>query len=308
MTFLNLIRYKNLLMLAFMQLVFRFGYLEIVKIPLSMFHWQYFLLILSTCLIAAGGYVINDIFDQDTDEINKPNKVIIGKKISEELAYKIYAGLTIAGVGIGFLLSNTIQHPNFAGLFIVIALVLYFYSSTLKQIAIIGNLAVALVLGFSVIIIGIFDIYPNTFPINKPLMSLHFSILFGYAKFAFILNFIRELVKDIEDEEGDKIFNINTLAVLIGKSKTTKIVCGFLFIPILYLLYCCDSYLMPNKLFYATLYILFLVIAPLFYCVFKIWSAKQKADFHHISTVLKWILFFGILSVTVLTLNIKYNG
>jgi 4-hydroxybenzoate polyprenyltransferase len=70
MKFLKLIRYQNLLLLALMQLVFRFGYLELIKIPLSLFYWQYSLLVFATVLIAAGGYVINDIFDQETDEIN----------------------------------------------------------------------------------------------------------------------------------------------------------------------------------------------------------------------------------------------
>ncbi|MBC7523585.1 MAG: geranylgeranylglycerol-phosphate geranylgeranyltransferase [Flavobacterium sp.] len=308
MTFLNLIRYRNLLLLAFMQLIFRFGYLEIVKIPLSMWHWQYFLLILCTTLIAAGGYVINDIFDQETDSINKPEKVCIGTKISEELAYKIYAGLTIAGVGIGFILSNSIQHPNFAGLYVLIAILLYLYSSTLKKIAVFGNIVVALVLGFSVIIIGIFDIYPNTFPINQQLMSLHFSILFGYAKFAFIINFIREIVKDIEDIKGDKLDKLSTLPIVIGTKNTTKIVSVLILIPILFLLYYCDIYLMSSKLIYTTLYILFLVVAPLQYCAIKIWNATEKKDFQHISTILKWILFFGIISITVLTFNIKYNG
>ncbi len=90
MTYLKLIRYQNLLLIAFMQLVFRFGYLEQINIPLSLHYWQYALLILATVLIAAGGNIINDIFDQETDSINKPNRNNIGIKISESKAYTIY--------------------------------------------------------------------------------------------------------------------------------------------------------------------------------------------------------------------------
>src|SRR6218665_2372627 len=102
MKFLKLIRYKNLLMLAFMQLLFRYAFLKQQNIPLALADWQYGLLVLSTVLLAAAGYVINDIFDVATDSINKPNKVIIGKGISETRAYNIYIGLNIIGVAIGF--------------------------------------------------------------------------------------------------------------------------------------------------------------------------------------------------------------
>ena len=83
MKYLNLIRYQNLLMLAFMQLIFRYGYFKFQNIPLALADWQYGLLVLSTVLIAAGGYVINNIFDQNTDNENKPQNVIVGKTVSE---------------------------------------------------------------------------------------------------------------------------------------------------------------------------------------------------------------------------------
>src|SRR6476620_9788540 len=101
--FLKLIRYQNLLMLAFMQLLFRYGFLKLQNAPLSLADWQYVLLVLSTVLIAAAGYVINNIFDQRTDQQNKPHDVIVGKKISENAAYKIYAALNISGVAIGYM-------------------------------------------------------------------------------------------------------------------------------------------------------------------------------------------------------------
>ncbi|HMI06823.1 MAG TPA: UbiA family prenyltransferase, partial [Flavobacterium sp.] len=136
--FFKLIRYQNLLMLALMQFVIRYGFLKRLGIPLSLTHLQYALLVLSTVLIAAAGYVINDVFDQQTDAKNKPLKVIVGKTISEAKAYNIYAILNISGVAIGFYLSNVIEKPGFAAVFIVIAATLYLYANSLKQMMIVG--------------------------------------------------------------------------------------------------------------------------------------------------------------------------
>lgn len=308
MKYLKLIRYQNLLLLALMQLIFRFGYLELIKIPLSLFYWQYTLLILATVFIAAGGYVINDILDQEADEENKPEDVIVGKTISESMAYNIYAGLTITGVACGFILANSVSHPNFAVIFILIATLLYFYASSLKQIPVLGNVVVAALLAFSVIIIGIFDIFPNTFDINRQQMAVAFSILFDYAKFAFMINLVREIVKDIEDIDGDKSQGLNTLPIAIGKEKTIKIAFVLLLIPTLYLLYYINNYLLQYDLIYGIIYMIALVIAPLILCLFKLWNAKEKADFSWISKLLKWIIFFGILSIAVVTLNILHHG
>lgn len=308
MNFLKLIRYQNLLLLALMQLIFRFGYLELINIPLSLFYWQYALLIAATVLIAAGGYVINDIFDQETDLENHSKKTIIGNSISESKAYIIYASLTITGVLCGFILANSVDRSNFAVIFVLIATLLYFYASTLKQIAVVGNIIVATLLAFSVIIIGIFDIVPNTFDFNQKQMMLAFSILFDYAKFAFIINLVREIIKDIEDIKGDTLQEMKTLPILIGVSKTNKIAFALLLLPVLYLFYYVKSNLFDNNLLYAVFYMIALVIAPMIICLIKIWNAKEKSDYTQISKLLKWIIFFGILSIAVITLNIKFNG
>jgi 4-hydroxybenzoate polyprenyltransferase len=294
--------------LALMQLIFRLGYLELIDIPLSLFYWQYALLIAATVFIAAGGYVINDIFDQETDEVNHPKQRIIGTLISESKAYTIYVSLTIIGVACGFAVANSVERPNFAVIFVLIATLLYFYASTLKQIAVIGNIVVAALLAFSVVIIGVFDIIPNTFEFNRMQMALAFSILLDYAKFAFIINLVREIIKDIEDIEGDRIQEMKTLPIWIGIPTTNKVAFLLLLAPVIYLLYYANNYLFNNHLFYGLGYMLMFVIAPLIFSLILIWNAKEKKDYAHISRVLKWIIFFGILTVAVVTLNIKYNG
>jgi 4-hydroxybenzoate polyprenyltransferase len=308
MKYLKLIRYQNLLMLALMQLIFRYGFLELQNIPLALTHWQFTLLVLATVCIAAGGYIINNIFDIETDSQNKPENVIVGKFISETKAYNLYIGFTVIGVSIGFYLSNIINKPSFASIFIIIATTLYFYATNLKQSLLMGNFIVALLLSFSVIIIGIFDLYPITNLENQSIMGLLFRILLDYAIFAFIINFIREIVKDLQDYEGDLNQGMNTLPIVFGMKRTSKLVFGLSFIPIICIVYYINTNLFSSGLVYATLYGLVFILAPLLYFSIKMWSATSTKDFHHLSTVLKWILLFGIFSIVVITLNIKHNA
>lgn len=308
MKYLKLIRYQNLLLLALMQLVFRFGFLEKQNVYLSLADWQFLLLVLATVCIAAGGYIINNIFDYKTDMDNKPDEVIVGKSISESLAYNLYAGFTIIGVGIGFYLSNVIVKPGFAAIFIVIAATLYLYATSLKQSLLIGNLIVALLLSFSVLIIGIFDLFPATYDGNQQIMRLIFSILIDYAIFTFMINFIREIVKDLEDVNGDYNQGMNTLPILLGVNRTSKIVFGLSFIPIICLAYYINFYIFASGLILSTLYALFFLLAPLLYFVIKLWSAKKQSDFRHLSIVLKLILLFGILSIALISYNMHHHA
>ena len=286
-----------------MQLVFFYGFLDLQNISLGLKDWQFILLVLSTVLIAAAGYVINNIFDQETDNYNKPKNVVVGKTISETNAYYIYIALNFTGVAIGFYLSNVICKPGFASLFILITATLYFYASSLKQMLLIGNIIVALLLSFSVLIIGVFNLYPIVNIENQSILANLFSILIDYSVFAFMINFIREIVKDIEDISGDYNQGMNTLPIFIGKQKTTKIVFVLSFIPLFSILYYIKTYLFP--LVYVCLYMLVFVVAPLLFFMVKIWTAESQKQFHNLSTLLKWILFFGILSILIISWNRK---
>jgi 4-hydroxybenzoate polyprenyltransferase len=290
-----------------MQLLFRYGFLKFQNIFLSLNDWQYLLLVLATVLIAAAGYVINDILDQETDYDNDKGNVIVGKLISEKVAYNLYFILNITGVGIGYYLANVIHKPSFAGAFIIISATLYMYATSLKQMLLIGNIVVALLLSFSVIIIGIFDLLPATYEGNQTEMGVLFSILIDYAIFAFIINLIREIVKDMEDVEGDYYNRMSTLPIAIGLGKTSKIVGVLGIIATLILLWYINSNLMSSKLYYAVIYGLLFVVAPMIFFVVKVWNAKTKEEFRFLSNVLKWIIFFGILSILVVNLNIMQN-
>ena len=303
MKYLKLIRYQNLLMLAFMQLVFRYLFLAQSYVDLALTDFNYILLIFATVCIAAGGYVINNIMDQDTDEIAKPQNRVVGVSISETVAYNWYIGLTIVGVGIGFYLSNVIYKPTFASMFILVATLLYMYATSFKQIPVLGNVVVALMLSTSIIIIGLFDILPAIDMDNRFRMKEAFDILMHYAIFAFIINLIREIVKDMEDMDGDYQSGINSLPIAIGVQKT-KIIVGVLTVLSIGVL----AYYVNSNLFeldYVVYYAMILIVGPLIYFGVKLLNAATKKEFHHLSLVLKIILFFGILSVAVIVFNLK---
>lgn len=303
MKYLQLIRYQNLLMLAFMQLVFRYLFLAQSYVDLALTDFNYILLVIATVFIAAGGYVINNIMDQETDAIAKPQNRVVGVTISETVAYNWYIGLTIVGVGIGFYLSNVIYKPSFASMFILVATLLYIYATSFKQIPVVGNVVVALLLSSSILIIGLFDILPAVDVDNRFRMKEAFDIIIHYALFAFLINWIREIVKDLEDMDGDYQSGINTLPIAIGIQKTKLMVGILTVIAIGILVYYVNSNFF--ELDYVVYYAMLLILGPLLYFGLKLLNATTKKEFHQLSVVLKVILFFGILSVAVIVYNLK---
>ncbi|WP_338377162.1 geranylgeranylglycerol-phosphate geranylgeranyltransferase [uncultured Flavobacterium sp.] len=304
MNFLKLIRYQNLLIIALVQAVFHFGFLKQQdELLLALNDIEFVLLILATVCIAAAGYIINNIVDQETDAISKPEKVIVGKHISEKTAYNYYLAFNIVGVILGFFLANIIFKESFAAIFIVVSFVLYLYATQFKQSLLAGNFLVSFLVAFSIILVGVFDLYPVITVENRQFLNVLFQIILDYALFAFLLTFIREVVKDIEDYEGDLKTGMNTLPIVLGKEKTQKVIFGISFIPLLALLY----YLNENftHLEYVIYYVLGLVVAPMLYFIVKLWPAKTQKDFNHLSTVLKFIMITGILSIIVITYNLN---
>ncbi|MDI1255794.1 MAG: geranylgeranylglycerol-phosphate geranylgeranyltransferase [Flavobacterium sp.] len=304
--FFKLIRYQNLLIIALMQIIVHYGFFKFQSIALALNDWQYALLVIATVLIAAAGYVINDVFDQDTDEINKPEKVIIGKYISETKAYNIYVTLNIIGVAIAFYLSNAVEKPTLSGIFIGVAALLYLYASSLKQSLLIGNFIVAIIAAVSILVVGIFDLYPVLNPENRIFFGSQFLVLMDYAMFCFIISLFREIIKDAEDFNGDNAMGMRTLPIVLGISKTTKIVLGASIIFIAYLLFYVYQNYFTFDLYFGAAYTLLTIIAPMIYFSIQLWTAKTKEDFSHLSKILKLVLFFGVLLILVIALNIKY--
>lgn len=297
MHYLKLIRYPNLIFIALTQLIIKYGLFHPFKIDITLNGFGFALLVVATVCIAAGGYIINDIYDVEIDRINKPNKVLIGKKITEKSANRLYIILNIIGVGIGFYLSNIIDKPAFSALFIIISALLYLYASYLKGMLLIGNLVVSSLVAMSVIIVGLFDLLPAITAQNQGTQSVIFSIVLDYSLFAFFLNFIREIVKDIQDINGDKNYGMNTLPISIGRKRATLTVFILGCIAVVGIVYYMYTYLYENQI--ATLYFLFLILAPLLYFCIKSWSADTAKEYNMLSLLLKIIMFLGVCSILI---------
>ena len=278
-----------------MQSLVKYGLFHPFGVSTTLSHLDFIVLVLATLCIAAGGNIINDINDVSIDLINKPDKVYIGKSISEKNAYTLYFILTVLGVGLGFYLSNSIEKPGFAAIFIVISALLYIYATFLKSILLIGNIVISFLVALSIIIVALFDVLPATTLSNQSIQSIVFSIVLEYAFFAFLINFIREIVKDIQDIDGDKNGGINSLPIAIGRNRTAYVVFGLGAITVLIVILYMYTHLYNIQL--AMLYFLFFLVAPLLYFCIKSWTAETKKEFAFLSGLLKLIMFFGICSI-----------
>ena len=305
--FFNLIRWKNLLIIALVQYLVRYALLipfrESHGVMTTLSDFNFFLLVLASMCIAAGGYVINDIYDVETDRINKPNKLIINKHITENNATTIFIVLNIIGVGLGFYLSNSIGKSAFFSIFFIASALLYIYSTSLKQIAVVGNVVVSIVVALSVLLVGIFELIPAMNGSNKAVQTTFINIIRDYAIFAFMINLVREMVKDIEDIDGDHNAGIDTLPVVIGRERANKVVFFLSLIPIIFVIYYVVTYLFKQQLVVG--YFLVLVIAPLIYISIKLFSAEQKSHYKHISLMLKLVMLTGMLSLLLYTFILR---
>ena len=303
MQILKLIRWKNLALILLVQLLIKYALLESFEVLTALDDLHFFLLSLTTICLAAAGNIINDIYDVETDKVNKPDRLIVGKSISEKLAYNLFFGFNIVGILIGFYLSNHVGKSAFFGIFVVISILLYVYASFLKRTVIFGNIVVSFLVGMSVLIVGVFDIIPATFAQNRASQITFLNIILDYAIFAFLVNLVREFLKDIQDIEGDYKAGMNTLPIAVGRERANRITFLVSLIPIGAVIYYLATYLYKQQ--FAIIYFLVLVIAPMVYASIKIFSAEHKKDYIRLSTIYKLIMLLGMISIGLYPLILK---
>lgn len=305
--YFKLIRWQNLLIIVFVQYLLKYALLVPFKDKYGVFtalnNFEFFILVLSTVCIASAGYIINDIYDIETDKINKPKRLIINKHISEKMGFNLFIVLNIIGVGLGFYLSNSIGKSTFFVLFVVVSALLYLYATALKQIMIVGNIIISLVVALSILMVGIFELLPVMAEINKSAQQTFLDIILDYAVFAFLINLVREIIKDIEDIDGDYNAGIETLPVVIGRDRANSVAFLVSLLPIIAVIYYVITYLFKQQLVVA--YFLVFVVGPLIYATIKIFNAEQKSDYRHISHVLKVVMLTGMLSILMYQLILK---
>ena len=298
MDYLRLVRIGNLIFIALTMYLIKLGLFEPFGVAITLNLFGFTMLVLAVVFTAAAGYVINDIYDVQADAHNKPERSFIGKSISEKAGYRFYFTLNIIGVLLGFYVSNMIGRPGFSAFFVVGSAVLYLYNAQFKQSLLIGAFLVSVIVGLIPVGVGLYDLLPAIVPQNQQTQSVIFSVLIDYSIFAFLINFIRELVKDQEDINGDYNAGYQTVSIVLGKERTNKVIFGVTLLPILFLVYYLYRYLFEHL--YAVMYTLLLLIGPLIYFAVNIWTASSQKNFRKLSKILKFVMFFGIISIALL--------
>lgn len=298
MKFLKLIGFGHLLLLAFAQFIFKYGFLDYQPgIVLSLNDTYYTLLVLATVCIAAGGFLMINITSFGSERFG----------ISESAAYYIYAGFTIIGVGLGYYLSDYIGRPSFMMAFAIAAGTLYFYSTNLRESLLLGNIVIALLMGLSIMIIGIFALYPIPgVTLSFTEHSVMFRVITDYAVFTAVTGFLITLLNDLKKTDIDYNDGLNTLPILIGKKRTGKVVFAFGIIATGLIIYYINAYL--KELLWSMGYVLLFILGPLVYLLINIWSAKTNKEYATLEILMKAVLFFTAISVLVITFNIRYNA
>lgn len=305
MDWLRLIRWKNLLIVFFTQLLVwysliydstHFGGLWAITdfLPLAV----------STVLIAAAGYIINDYFDIKIDIINRPEKVVLEKKIPLKTAIIAHTLLNIAGMLLAGFVAVRAHHVEWLLVQVVCITLLWFYSTDFKKQFITGNVVVALLTALTILVLQVYEpgisshlrlkslrtIIP---PVIKPAV-----VLYSYAFFAFMLTWMREIVKDMEDYIGDAEEGCVTMPIKMGLPFSTSFIRVLGAITLL----CLGGivyYLYQVHHTYLATHVLATICIPLAgWCIF-IGNNNTTAHYHTASNRLKIIMIVGIGSLLI---------
>jgi 4-hydroxybenzoate polyprenyltransferase len=277
-SFLRLIRAGNLFIIVLTQYLVRIFLIGPKEDWLQhLADFRFFLLCLSTVLIAAAGYIINDYYDIKIDTINKPRRVVIGRIMRRRHAMVTHTAFNALGIGLGLLVGFKVAAVN-----LVAAFVLWLYSNQLKRLPFIGNFTVALLTAASLLVIIVY-VPRNGF------------LVVSFAVFAFFISLIREIIKDMEDLRGDATFGCQTLPIVWG-IRRTKSLLYILIASFLVILFTLSFYLREWIVFYFSLF----VFLPTAWLTWRLARADTRKEFGYLSTWCKIIMLSGVLSMVLL--------
>lgn len=317
----SLVRFPNLVIIAFTQYAMRYlimaPLLPSDTFELQFGEFQFALLVFSTMLIAAAGYIINDYFDTRPDLINKPARVVVGVTISRKVAMILHLVLNIIAVGIGVYLAFYVGLPSLSLVFVLSTGLLWFYSTNYKKQFLVGNLAVSFLTALVPLMVVLFEIPLLNREYGEVMIryDADFNYLFAWVSafsfFAFITTLIREIVKDAEDFEGDMAYGMKTVPIVLG-SVWTRIVILFLIAVTLFAL----TFLLFKYIYFSVdpvdnislIYFVLFLLLPLIVLSIQVMTARSKRSYHRASTLIKLVMLSGILySVLVFYLvSFKY--
>lgn len=299
--FLRLVRWQNLVFIAITQFLFVYCIVhpvfESVGIPPNIKSYYFILLVSSSVTIAAAGYIINDYFDLNIDLINKPDKLVVEKIISRRWVIVWHLMLSSIGVLVALYIDFTspVKFLTLANLSCVG--LLFLYSISLKKKLLAGNILISLLTAWVILVIT----YAETSNLLRsietaPSIAKVTRISFLYAGFAFIISLIREVVKDMEDIEGDRKYGCYTMPIAWGIN-TSKVFISVWLVVLIAALVIVQFYVLQFRWWWSAGYCILFIIVPLLYIFKKLFSANTSKDYHSLSTLIKLTMFTGILSM-----------
>jgi len=262
--------------------------------------FEFILLLASTILIAIGGYIINDIFDINTDSVNKQGKNVVGSKISIEAANTLYWVTTVSGVLLGVLLSYLVNQINFGLIFLFSAGLLWFYSQKYQCQPLVGNIVIAFLSSISFGLVWLFEFYALSnnaeafvdVQSNFPLVN---RLVLIYMGFAFMTSLLREVVKDIEDYKGDNRYGCITFTVKFGISASNILALAIAYLSLFATIIIQYYFFIAG---FIILFITFLLIDILFIItIIRLHSSITKLNYTKLSLLIKILMLVGILSM-----------
>ena len=307
MNYIKLIRWPNLLIIAATMLLVRYTiiwpHLHIVgseaMVPLHIF----MVLVLASVFTAASGYVINDLFDTDVDSANKPNKVLIGKEMRFSTARQFYWILVAVTILMAAYLGFAVQSWRLSVVIVMMVGLLWFYSKRYKRMNLVGNLVIAAASSLSLVIVWLTDFFyltgkPQLFAEASALFPKITGTLFVYTMFSFLTSMMREMVKDIEDVEGDARYGCRTFPVVAGVDSAKMMTMG-LNVILLIMIGVWQYVLWQINNYYAFSY-LFIVDIIALTTLYQIYIAKEKSNYSRISFLIKVLMVSGLASMAFL--------
>lgn len=306
--FLKLIRSLNLFFIVLTQVLFYYCVFPFAFEDSSMqqiltgpYFWT---IVAASVLTAAAGYIINDYFDLNIDLVNKPEKLVVDRVIKRRWAILWHWVFSFLGIALSFYASWKLDNwmiviPN-AGC----VLLLLLYSSTFKKKLLIGNLIIALLTAWVIMVLFVAEWRPYTMGVPVEVMSRLFKLAVVYAGFAFIISLVREVVKDIEDMEGDARYNCRTMPIVWGVNVSKMFAAVWLVVLIVSILVL-QVYVLQFRWYWSVLYGVVFIVTPLVWILVKLYKATSKSDFHKLSNTIKFVMLTGILSMLFFKLELQ---
>lgn len=314
---LRLIRFQNLVIIALTMVLMRYGIIQPIFVAyglsLELSGLYFSLVVIAVMLIAAGGYIINDYFDVEVDQLNKPDKVLVGTRFTAKRVFVTYLILNAVALSVSvFLLLKT----GFLALFLIFPAAigaLWFYSTTYKKQILIGNLIVALLSGVVALLPALYEIPLVNVKYHEYLvaMGIDLQIIMAwtgtFALFAFLLTLAREIIKDAEDVNGDSAYR-NSIPLALGDIMTKMIVNFLILIVIFLITYLFWKYLRVTNaggFDYVTLfYFLAFIILPLIITAGIVFKTRDKKGYHKASSIIKLVMLAGVCYAIVVRFKI----